>query len=183
MQDKVNWRTRGPLPKNNNVAAEKNRVENRPEIPAPKGVPGSRLPTSNNREGTHQFVTNAAKHCWASGIGVTYTVMVSRRISRFVALLLLLWTAVDLSIPSICRGEDPGSNMGQGASVVQRQDTDLSQPPGFQDDDDCFCCCSHIVPSSHFMADAEAHAVSSTAVLCESQIDQYPRSLFHPPRS
>lgn len=120
---------------------------------------------------------------WTSGIGITYTVMVSRRISRFVALVLLLWTAVDLSIPSICRAEDPASNMGQGVSFMQRHDPQLSQTPGFQDDDDCFCCCSHIVPSSHFTANAETHAVSSTTVLRESQIDQYPLSLFHPPRS
>ena len=116
-------------------------------------------------------------------MGVTYTVMVSRKLSRFVALVLLLWTAVDLSIPSICRAEDPASNLGQGTSFVQRHDTQFSQTPSFQDDDDCFCCCSHIVPSSHFTADAEAHAVSSTAGVRESQIDQSPRSLFHPPRS
>lgn len=112
-----------------------------------------------------------------------YTVTVSRRISRFIALALLLWTAVDLSIPSICRAEDSSWNLGQNTGIAQRHEGQVSQAPGFQGDDDCFCCCSHIVPSSHFAVNAEARVVSSTTVPRSHQIDQDPRSLFHPPKS
>ena len=42
MRDKGNRRTRGPLPKKDNVAAEKNRVENRPKMPLEIGTNDSR---------------------------------------------------------------------------------------------------------------------------------------------
>ncbi len=75
---------------------------------------------------------------------------------RLVAIFFLLWTLTDLSVPQLCLADFDAPATLAGAS--KRSDgacTHRSQPNGngpanmpFQQDDDCFCCCSHVLPSS-----------------------------------
>ncbi len=114
-------------------------------------------------------------------VGTPYTGMVRGRFSRFLAVLLLLWTAVDLSIPAVCRAEGTAQST-EIRMVVQAQTNDMSNPAGYQADDDCFCCCSHIMPAAHFhLASAE---LSVPAVPIPTRFEPFSlaQSQFHPPR-
>ena len=118
-----------------------------------------------------------------TSVWMAYTETVLKKFSKFIALFLLLWTAMDLCIPSLCRAEDVNSELRGIQITAQKQDAQASQTSVFHDDDDCFCCCSHIRPSAHFAMSAALLSVQFTSTIHYHQIDRYPRSLFHPPRS
>ena len=74
---------------------------------------------------------------------------------RLVAIFFLLWTLTDLSVPQLCLADFDAPATLAGASKDQTDLHASSQPNGngpanipFQQDDDCFCCCSHVLPSS-----------------------------------
>src|SRR5262245_59952084 len=60
---------------------------------------------------------------------------------------------LDLSVPGVCRSDDLDSPRSQDYSVFQinraSQTALLASMPSGQvgDQDDCFCCCSHILPT------------------------------------
>ena len=88
-----------------------------------------------------------------------------RRLIRGIALLFLIHAAMDLAFPELCRGETLEDDC-QGliaeatlqrigiastpvasiaASNKQRTNDPSEQPSG---GDDCFCCCSHVLPGT-----------------------------------
>jgi hypothetical protein len=116
-------------------------------------------------------------------------------LGRGVALFFVLFTFADLSIPQLCGGELGGYSLPNASlpfSNGQSDELSLSAAPeqpqpqesegSEHPEEDCFCCCSHIVPGSHF----------NVALLClkspvRPQANQFlPTSLpdipFHPPR-
>ena len=64
--------------------------------------------------------------------------------------LLLLWAAVDLFVPSICHGEEMETSVAQVAITVSLPETSSDHGTRLDYEDDCFCCCSHIVHSPPF---------------------------------
>ena len=54
-------------------------------------------------------------------------------VAQVVVCLLLSWAAADLLVPQLC-------------NVEQAQQSDSPRAP--QDQDDCFCCCAHVVRSN-----------------------------------
>jgi hypothetical protein len=84
-------------------------------------------------------------------------------LGRGVALFFILFTFADLSIPQLCCEELNGCsrpNPSLAGSYNQSDELRLSaassQPQQNESknteesDEDCFCCCAHIVPGSHF---------------------------------
>jgi hypothetical protein len=108
---------------------------------------------------------------------------------RFVAIFFLLWTLTDLSVPEVCMADfdAPASLAGASteqpvlATSPQRHDSGSPSVP-YQPDDDCFCCCSHVLPSS--FADVERLKALSTVERDDDGTVPYRpiNTPFHPPR-
>ncbi len=91
---------------------------------------------------------------------------------RMVALLLLFFAAVDLFAidlfaPSMCA---PATT------------SDASGTPG-GDEDDCFCCCGHIVLRASLQIIPVAAFSSDEAVAIVSPASNYRPSIYRPPRA
>ena len=68
---------------------------------------------------------------------------------KYFVLFFLAWALVDMAVPSLCRAEGPGlpgPTTALATSALHSQNGTIPAQP--QDDDDCFCCCAHIYPSS-----------------------------------
>jgi hypothetical protein len=131
------------------------------------------------------------------GAGVIFGVMslIARgRLHRLVALILFSFALADLAYPQSCC--DEFVNFFETAGVVSstravldaeecigapgsRRDVP-SEPTGTQDE--CFCCCTHYVPTPHF--DLAAPRIQSPPANLEmaSLPSLSPHRIFHPPR-
>jgi len=82
--------------------------------------------------------------------------------------LLLTWAAADLFVPELCSAESATHDDGAPASA--------------QDQDDCFCCCSHTERARPIEV---VFTLSEPLVLevfhASDLADGMPRSLYHPP--
>ena len=123
-----------------------------------------------------------------------------------IVLLFLIYTAVELAFPQFCREksisvlgadsvvlatEQPSLNKTSALtqeSIARNSDESLPKTPSrdsnVPDNDDCFCCCAHVVPSPLFVN-------PETSVLVVPSGLQHPVSIptaslrapYHPPRS
>lgn len=89
-------------------------------------------------------------------------------IVRLIVCLLLTWAAADLLVPQLCSAE----------AATQRD----GSPSSAQDQDDCFCCCSHTERARPI----EVHFTLSEPLVIETfhasdLAAGVPRSLYHPP--
>jgi hypothetical protein len=122
------------------------------------------------------------------------------RIIRVVAIFFLFYTAADLLVPQVCT-EDLGGlhsealvsvsvdNVGNNArptSVGTQQGNSQKEESKQQStsyDEDCFCCCAHILPVSHFVPREGGELVEISP---DSDPEGLPSSplhkAFHPPR-
>ena len=117
---------------------------------------------------------------------------------RCVAILFLLYTAVDLAYPQICAEENLSvaashvSVLSAGQSNFTKSIRSFSADDGSQRnlpedkeqaDEDCFCCCAHIVPGVVFVAPEVVEPKQVFAVPVESSIPQDEfEPPYHPPR-
>ena len=111
------------------------------------------------------------------------------------AAFLLLWALADLSVPGLCKSDNDRSPDAQPivasvkASQAGSQDVVRKAVPGSGQqgtstfDEDCFCCCSHIVPSAHFQLPAITASVPGLTVYHFEQVTASAPALYHPPRS
>ena len=90
-------------------------------------------------------------------------------LTRFVVVALLSWAATDLAFPGLCAEDSP---------VAQSQGS-ASGPSAQQDD--CFCCCQHVVPVVLHVSTVQMGSVD----LPDAQPPRFPvgivRHVFHPP--
>jgi len=125
---------------------------------------------------------------------------VRRRVIRVIAVLFLVYTAIDIASPYLCRGETlgdagqrliavsaPKSNHSVGSSVarVEPSDQQPTNDPCEQphDDDDCFCCCSHVLPGIVIEAVAVTDLRSPVTRFQDRSVLSPPLSrAFRPPR-
>jgi hypothetical protein len=122
--------------------------------------------------------------------------MKRRHLNSFIAIFFILFTAVDLLNPHICSEELGGvsfggaltANLSAGdtkatAIVTPSEDSHPEQPsrPG-QTEEDCFCCCSHILPGSYFSPDAGLLKPDVGSPMNSNLPNSPPRDLFRPPR-
>ena len=90
---------------------------------------------------------------------------------RVVAIFFLLWTLADLTVPQVCMADFDAPANGAGASNG-----------AYHQDDDCFCCCSHVMPSS-FVLIERLKTVSPAERETDGIVPYRPIGTpFHPPR-
>lgn len=116
-------------------------------------------------------------------------------LGRAVALFFILFAFADLSVPQLCCEELGGSSLPSASLASSNNQSDelsLSLASGRpqqnpsknteESDEDCFCCCSHIVPGSHFNV-----ALLEMKSAVTNPADNFlptspPDAQFHPPR-
>ena len=107
---------------------------------------------------------------------------------QIVALLLLAWAMVDLGVPGLCASDalplpSAGTVATRRGDAIFIQATTPHSPARESFEDDCFCCCSHIVPTVAytFSAIRTTEAQAQIATLPPAYI--FPVRLFRPPRN
>jgi hypothetical protein len=117
---------------------------------------------------------------------------------RVIALLFLAYTAIDIACPELCRGERTtlADEFGVAATlseaqqdsagristaVTNKQDNETPTEPC--SDEDCFCCCAHIVPApiTVSIGSSESASLESAERYLTILTPALP-SEFHPPR-
>lgn len=116
-------------------------------------------------------------------------------LGRAVALFFILFTFADLSVPQLCCEELGGSSLPSASlasSYNQSDELSLSAASGQprhnqsqnteESDEDCFCCCSHIVPGSHYNVALLELNTPVTNPAERFLPTSPPDTPFHPPR-
>ena len=81
--------------------------------------------------------------------------------------LLLTWAAADLLVPQLCSAEQATQSDSHGSQ---------------QDQDDCFCCCSHVERARPIeIAFADLTPVVRQVFPVQSLPAGAPRMVYHPP--
>lgn len=120
-------------------------------------------------------------------------IMFQRGISKnILVLFFLLFTFCDIAIPGFCQTDDHKANSSLAATsqIINFQpETLIGSPVGHHrknipnhEDDDCFCCCSHIVlPATEL---SFAYWIDHKANLFQlpQSTFTFPISIYHPPR-
>jgi hypothetical protein len=113
---------------------------------------------------------------------------------RFVAGFILIWALLDLSIPGVCQSDDLESTPVSAQEMKSAQQAASSTvqdysaiPDGNPSDqsgpEDCFCCCSHVTPTSTFsMPGPILNERYSSPDLTLSPLEYSP-ILYHPPHA
>lgn len=121
------------------------------------------------------------------------------RVIRAIAILFLVYTALDLSMPQLCCEEMGIPTIAETAASAEDNSVDStrlsdaalsandyeeslpSERP--HSDEDCFCCCAHVLPGSAVAVVAAPELTTSLAAqqdicLLSPQL----QSPYHPPR-
>lgn len=121
------------------------------------------------------------------------------RLFRATALLFLIYTGVDLIFPQICCEEPVGAATTQSfapsgeVATVNRSTVasfDISEETRNQQgsevpcrDEDCFCCCAHVMPSPLFVEPSAAASNLGKGIRPRLSIISAPLNTpDHPPR-
>lgn len=123
-----------------------------------------------------------------------------RRFARAITLLFLIYTGFDLASPELCKGDALGDSGGKPVIVTTRRDANeiievsntieqsTSQhqnqiPEQPANDEDCFCCCTHVIPGTITVSLESADATALSNILEQlSILSPTLPSEFHPPR-
>ena len=115
---------------------------------------------------------------------------------RVIAMLFLLHSGVDMLFPQLCNEEPFGDSfsrtllvandaeVGKAFAVDRSGEFPDDQPSDPQHkDEDCFCCCTHVMPSAAFTSpdDAERGLSRNTVNPCLI-LSAPPDNPYHPPR-
>jgi len=116
--------------------------------------------------------------------GLYYVLMNRWGWRKVVASYLLAWTFLCLCVPMSC-AEDRVAIPGASSAIAQAFETqsDRGNAPVPSYEDDCFCCCAHIVPTPHFSVAAPTDFVAVEPALLYGEPRKLAISVYHPPRS
>ena len=124
------------------------------------------------------------------------------KLYSLIAIFFVLFTFVDISSPRQCCEElggfadsaapaattdsvalDEAARSDEGTPSIAASDSQPTQPATpSSSEEDCFCCCSHVLPGSSFSI-AVLHFKSPEADPQEDSLLTHPlRALYHPPR-
>lgn len=116
------------------------------------------------------------------------------RLYRALAIFFLIFTAIDLTFPSLCQADEPtdpcATAVQPDASKTDNHFVGLSDPSAptnspaehSEFEEDCFCCCSHIIPSPHIgVAESFRQPRVAPATLASLPAAP-PHNTYHPPR-
>ena len=120
--------------------------------------------------------------------------VMTERVVRVIAILFLVYTGADLTVPEFCREEmgipkfvssssstDTGIGEAYATDTSESRQQDLPSEPTHSDED-CFCCCNHVVPAHYFqqkIVDLNFPSISfsTSSIYLSTTI-----SIYHPPR-
>lgn len=117
---------------------------------------------------------------------------------RLIAMLFLLHSGVDMLFPQLCNEEElfggsfsstlPSSTndgeVGKAFAAINSSEfpDDQRSDPQHRDED-CFCCCTHVMPSPVFASPGDAELVTSRSTVPRIFIPSAPSdNPYHPPR-
>jgi hypothetical protein len=114
------------------------------------------------------------------------------RMVRAIAILFLLYTAVEITVPQFCSeglcvlsiseaaGESTSLSVVSPGTDNTQEGLPSEQPSS---DEDCFCCCAHVVPERAVAVIAVSDLMPSLAVQRKFDLPSPPlQSPYHPPR-
>lgn len=123
--------------------------------------------------------------------------LMKQKLLKGIVLLLLTYTGAELAFPEFCREGSLSVVVAQGAETASRGDSvdavvlDVeSSAPGIPNEDrqkpndeDCFCCCAHVMPSPLFVDPVVAEQVSLAYTPAAVSIPTGSlHAPYHPPR-
>jgi hypothetical protein len=118
--------------------------------------------------------------------------------ARFIVVLFLAYAGVDIANPQLCSDEFAPPSVLLAANVERRTEelsTSVSinnsketeqreQPSAPHNDEDCFCCCTHVLPAPTIHPNGASDAVSQELPLTpQSVTSAHLMALYHPPRT
>ena len=117
---------------------------------------------------------------------------------RVIAMLFLVYTALDLTMPQLCREEMGIPTIAETTPMVEDHSVEApllsnaafdcegyeENPPSQpHSDEDCFCCCAHVLPGSAAALVAVPELATSFALQEAIGVPSPPlQSPYHPPR-
>ena len=122
----------------------------------------------------------------------------SGRFARFIVILFLAYAAVDIANPQLCSDEfapatellalnaerrsgEPSMDVSVGPSEETEQP---EQPSAPHSEDDCFCCCTHVLPGLTTHSNGASDVISQGLILTpQSVTSAHLMALYHPPRT
>jgi hypothetical protein len=107
----------------------------------------------------------------------------NRSWTKRLAMLMLLGVALDLSVPGICRTDGIVMPVLQTIASATPANSHQESNPQETFGDDCFCCCSHIVPTAHFRLERGQTVSSEGPPYLQIQPTKLSTSVYHPPRA
>lgn len=103
------------------------------------------------------------------------------QLARVVAVFFLLWTGVDLAVPSICAIDQDRTAQSEATTFATACTS--SKPSGAEaSGEDCFCCCQHVQHVTSSIAVFEATPVPAFAPPRTAYFHISESRLDHPPR-
>jgi hypothetical protein len=115
-------------------------------------------------------------------------------IVRAVAVLFLLYTGIEITVPQFCseassvlsisKADVEKADVENGAARVFKSNRNQSELPSeHSSDEDCFCCCTHVVPGHALAVTAVANLTPGVAIQRTIKLPSPPlQSPYHPPR-
>lgn len=102
---------------------------------------------------------------------------------KYVASILLIWAVIDVSIPAVCHSEGQLEHGPTAVLLTSSSNSTGTHSSRFAYEDDCFCCCSHIVASPHFeLGDVLNLSPANLALSLGLPLESV-ETIPHPPRS
>jgi hypothetical protein len=112
---------------------------------------------------------------------------------RFIAGFIVLWAMMDLTVPGVCQSDDLEATLASALSVTHTTAPvtgarDVSNTPNDNSPDqpgpeDCFCCCSHIAPTSVFHITVLYSFMGFQRPYSLSSLHDFSTFLHHPPKA
>ena len=116
--------------------------------------------------------------------------LMTARLVRVIAVFFLLFTAADLTVPQFCREEVGIGKFAQvssfdivGSAFKSPESREAPPSEPTHSDEDCFCCCSHVLPGTATSSPSGLQATSYFASLKIIDVVSPPlQGPYHPPR-
>ena len=122
----------------------------------------------------------------------------SGRFARFIVILFLAYAGVDIANPQLCNDEFAPPSVLLASNVERRAEEPLTgtsigdsekseqqeQPSAPHSEDDCFCCCTHVLPGVTTRSNGAFDVISQGLTLTpQSVTSAHLMALYHPPRT
>jgi hypothetical protein len=116
---------------------------------------------------------------------VSHRFMSQNRSHRWLALFFVVFAIADCCFSEYCCGEKRIGSLccdEAGATIIASDDSTEHSSSPLQAEEECFCCCTHILPSIHFAAASLDTTLPENDLTNPHLPSPPPQNTFHPPR-